>query len=137
MEDATIVSFLDSITSSEVLRQRFLEALNQTVPADTNGDRTDLSESQSGQDGTSQEEPPQAFNDPSTSEGIQLDANECQLGINSSLEANVHQLTADLLVVGDHQPNPPRPTVGTSSSVDPNSLSTNEEFTFNTHEVIN
>ena len=49
----------------------------------------------------------------------------------------MHQLTANPLVVGDHQAHfSTEPTVGTSSSFDSDSLSTNDVFTFNTHEVI-
>ena len=76
-----------------------------------------------------------------------MGANEYQFGSNSSLAANVHQLrgvgglevivlqpATNPLVAGDHPTM--EPVVGTSTSFNPNNLSSNDEFTFNTHEVI-
>ena len=76
-----------------------------------------------------------ALYDPPDREGIQVGANEHQLCSNSSLAANAHQsrgiggLEANVLqsaanpmVAGNHPTT--EPVVGTSSSFDPNSLST-------------
>ena len=147
MEESAVLNLLDSITSNETVRLKVLEVLNRPAPANTNADQDGDSGSQAGLTQAPLPEHPPTLDDPPDREGIQLGTNEHQLGSNSSLAANVHQSrgiggleanvlqsVANPLVAGDHPTM--EPVVGTSSSFDLNSLSSNDEFTFNTHEVI-
>jgi len=92
MEEAAVLNLLDSINSNDTVRQKFLEALNLPTSADADQD-TDFGSQASGLTQVPQpEHPPTLSNLPADHMGIQLDANEHQLGNHSSLAANVHQL---------------------------------------------
>ena len=137
MEESAVLSLLDSITSNETVRQKFLEVLNRPAPANTNANQDGDSGSQPGLTQAPHPEHPPALGDLPDREGIQLGANEHQRDSDSSLAANVHQSrrvggleanvlqsAANPLVAGDHPTM--EPVVGTSSSFDLSSLSSND-----------
>ena len=133
MEENTVLSLLESISGSDSLRKKFLDALQGPVQQNDvrEGDATD---------------PPVVPNHPSPISGeSQLAANERQPGINASLGANAPQsrgvsLGASVLQssgnpLGDGGPQY-SVSEGATTIFDPDSLTSEDEFTFDTHQVI-
>ena len=147
MEDEAVLSLLDKISSSETLRKNFFEAIQQ--PAEShNQQNVEQGDTESGNARDRETDPLSDNNNEWL--GSQVVANEYQpehssLGTDvarqsrgvSGLVADEHQLMANPLVTRDHQ--------GAASEdlfqeklqmFDPSSLSTSDDFTFETHEVI-
>ena len=133
MDENTVLSLLESISGSDSLRKKFLDTLQGPVQQNDvrEGDATD---------------PPVVPNHPSPISGeSQLAANERQPGINASLGANAPQsrgvsLGASVLQssgnpLGDGGPQYSL-SEGATTIFDPDSLTSEDEFTFDTHQVI-
>ena len=145
MEDEAVLSLLDKIFSSETLRKKFSEAIRQPAESQQNVEQGDT---KSGNAHDRETDPPFDNNDEQL--GSQVVANEYQpenssLGTDvsrqsrgvSRLVANKHQLTANPLVTKDHQAAASEDLPQEKLQMfDPSSLSTNDDFTFETHEVI-
>ena len=138
MEDETVLSFLEKLSTNESLQKKFLETINQPPERQQNVESDDT---ESGSACDNEIDPPSANNNEWS--GSQVAADECQpehfsLGTDvsrqlrgvSGLVANEHQSTANPLVtrVDSSQEKP--------QMFDPSTLSTSDNFTFETHEVI-
>ena len=111
MDENTVLSLLESISGSDSLRKKFLDALQGPVQQH-NADATNLP--------VVSNHPP-----PASGEG-QLVANERQSGKNNYSSGNP---------LGDGAP---QYAISEESTTvfDPNSLSSEDDFTFDTHQVI-
>ena len=145
MEDTTVLSLLDKLFTNESLRKKFLEAIRQPPEPQQNVEPEDT---ESGSARDNETDPPSGNNNEQL--GSQVVADEHQpehssLGTDvshqsrgvSGLVADEHQSTVNPLVTRVHHgaasedPSQEKPQM-----FDPSSLSTSDNFTFETHEVI-
>ena len=145
MEDKAVLSLLDKISSSETLRKKFSEAIQQPAESQQNVEQGDT---ESGNAHDRETDPPSDNNDERL--GSEVVADEYQpehfsLGTDvsrqlrgvSGLVADEHQLTANPLVTEEHQAAASEDFPQEKLQMfDPSSLSTSDDFTFEIHEVI-
>lgn len=133
MDENTVLSLLEKSSGSDSLRKKFLDVLQGLVQQDNIGEE-DTSN------------PPVVPNHLSPTAGeVQLAASECQSGSNASLGASVSQSTGVSLGAGVLQSSRNRlgdggpqyvVSEGSTTTFDPKSLTLEDDFTFNTHQVI-
>ena len=145
-----MLSLLESISSSESLRKKFLDALRNPVQQDEDREGQQRGNQARDQSGNTVASPPVVEDHPPDYGEDQLTAGVRQSGINASLGAGVPQLrgvsgldagvrqsSASSLGDGDSQAisNDGNSSEG-STLFDPNNLKSDDDFTFETHEVI-
>ena len=142
MEDEVVLSLLDKISSSEILRKKSSEAIRQPAESQQNVEQNDT---ESGNARDRETDTPSDNNNERLMVADEHQPEHSSLGTNvscqskgvSGLVVDEDQLTANPLVTKDHQ--------GAASEslsqeklqmFDPSSLTTSDDFTFETHKVI-
>ena len=150
MDENSVLSLLESISSSESLRKKFLDALRNPVQQDEDREGQQRGDQARDQSGNTVASPPVVEDHPPDYGEDQLTAGVRQSGINASLGAGVPQLrgvsgldagvrqsSASSLGDGDSQAiSNDGNSSGGSTLFDPNNLKSDDDFTFETHEVI-
>ena len=143
MDENSALSLLESISSSESLRKKFLDALRNPVQQDEDREGRDQSGNTVASLPVVEDHPPDYGEDQFTA-GVRQSGINASLGAGvpqlrgvSGLDAGVRQSSASSLGDGDSQAiSNDGSSSGGSTLFDPNNLKSDDDFTFETHEVI-